>query len=74
MPISSDSAPGERERHPAVLRLDGVAAGYGGAAIVSGAGLYFHAYPRGGDEKWMQMVPADLLWLTVPALVAAVGR
>jgi branched-chain amino acid transport system ATP-binding protein len=35
MPISSDSAPGERERHPAVLRLTGVAAGYGGAAIVS---------------------------------------
>src|SRR3984957_11409931 len=35
MPISSDSAPGEREGHPAVLRLDGVAAGYGGAAIVS---------------------------------------
>jgi len=38
MPISSDSAPGERERHPAVLRLDGVAAGYGGAAIVSVGG------------------------------------
>jgi len=35
MPISSDSAPGERERHPAVLRLTGVEAGYGGAAIVS---------------------------------------
>src|SRR5260370_31252406 len=39
MPISSDSAPGERERHPAVLRLDGVAAGYGGAAIVSGVSI-----------------------------------
>jgi branched-chain amino acid transport system ATP-binding protein len=35
MPISSDSGPGEREGHPPVLRLDGVAAGYGGAAIVS---------------------------------------
>src|SRR5580700_5092405 len=39
MPISSDSAQGERERHPAVLRLDGVAAGYGGAAIVSGVSI-----------------------------------
>ncbi|HJY73127.1 MAG TPA: ABC transporter ATP-binding protein, partial [Streptosporangiaceae bacterium] len=39
MPISSDSAPGEREGHPAVLRLDGVAAGYGGAAIVSGVSI-----------------------------------
>ena len=39
MPISSDSAPGERERHPAVLRLTGVAAGYGGAAIVSGVNI-----------------------------------
>ncbi len=39
MPISSDSAPGERERNPAVLRLDGVAAGYGGAAIVSGVSI-----------------------------------
>jgi len=39
MPISSDSAPGERERHPAVLRLTGVAAGYGGAAIVSGVSI-----------------------------------
>ncbi len=35
MPISSGSAPGEREGRPAILRLDGVAAGYGGAAIVS---------------------------------------
>ena len=39
MPISSDSAPGERERNPAVLRLTGVAAGYGGAAIVSGVSI-----------------------------------
>jgi hypothetical protein len=39
MPISSDSAPGERERHPAVLRLTGVEAGYGGAAIVSGVNI-----------------------------------
>src|SRR6201994_5140322 len=39
MPISSDSGPGDQERHPAVLRLDGVAAGYGGAAIVSGVSI-----------------------------------
>jgi branched-chain amino acid transport system ATP-binding protein len=39
MPISSDSVPGEQGRHPAVLRLDGVAAGYGGAAIVSGVSI-----------------------------------
>src|SRR5580692_2874640 len=39
MPISSDSAPGERAGHPAVLRLDDVAAGYGGAAIVSGVSI-----------------------------------
>ena len=35
MPTSSDSAPGGHQRPPAVLRLTDVAAGYGGAAIVS---------------------------------------
>ena len=35
MPTSSDNAPGGQERPPAVLRLTDVAAGYGGAAIVS---------------------------------------
>jgi ABC-type branched-subunit amino acid transport system ATPase component len=52
MPTSSDSpspggapapartpAPGERERPPPVLRLDDVAAGYGGAPIVSGVSI-----------------------------------
>src|ERR1700733_5836972 len=35
MPTSSDNAPGGQQRPPAVLRLTGVEAGYGGAAIVS---------------------------------------
>jgi energy-coupling factor transporter ATP-binding protein EcfA2 len=39
MPTSSDSAPGGQERPPAVLRLTDVAAGYGGAAIVSGVSI-----------------------------------
>jgi branched-chain amino acid transport system ATP-binding protein len=39
MPTSSDNAPGEQERPPAVLRLTDVAAGYGGAAIVSGVSI-----------------------------------
>jgi hypothetical protein len=44
-----------------------------GAAGVCGAGLYFHAHPLRGDEKWMQLVPSDLLWLTVPLLAAWTG-
>src|ERR1700722_12638807 len=39
MPTSSDNAPGGQERPPAVLRLTDVAAGYGGAAIVSGVSI-----------------------------------
>src|ERR1700733_8142861 len=39
MPTSSDNAPGGQQRPPAVLRLAGVAAGYGGAAIVSGVNI-----------------------------------
>jgi ABC-type branched-subunit amino acid transport system ATPase component len=39
MRTSSGSAPGERERPPAVLRLRDVAAGYGAAAIVSGVSI-----------------------------------
>ncbi len=39
MPTSSDSSSGTPLRPPAMLRLTGVAAGYGGAAIVSGANI-----------------------------------
>jgi ABC-type branched-subunit amino acid transport system ATPase component len=39
MPTSSDSAPAGRERPPALLCLQDVAAGYGGAAIVSGVSI-----------------------------------